>query len=798
MNFLNPGMAITGLACIAVPILIHILMRRRRRPVAWGAMQFLLAAYRQQRRRMNLEQWLLLASRCLIVALVALAVGKPVLAAIGGGEGHRARTLYVLLDNSLTSGASPGTGADELSGLKASAKAMLASLSTGMGDRAALVTLAGPARSLVMPPAPDAAQVSQALERVDASASRADLEGAVRLVRQAITDEKDTAGSETVVAVFSSFRAGSADLTKPLEALSTSSRRVSVLAMTPADSVADNMTITSVSPLRALLITGDAAGTADAPVTGGGTLPVRVELTRSGSMGTGVTQVRAWVGGLEKGVGQDKPATAVVHWNPGQRTATAFLTPDTTGGMDGAGASGGGASGAVLRVEISADAIAGDNVFVRPLESVPVLRVALIAPNISVGGTGADGGGVGSFSSQDWLALALSPQTPNPLRATDPSGIRVEVVDPTRLTGTPAGAVAPELAGAGAVVVSQPHLLDAGAWRAVASAASRGAFVMVVPPEAQPMHTWTDVMNDALGLSWKVSREAGVIGTTGDNAGLGIAPGSTLPPDDDLLALVRPEMEELVKVVRVRRALTLEASAATSASSGSLLSLADGSPLVVASRGSKGRGLVVLWLAAPSLDWTDLPTKPLMVPLMQELVRQGAGRSIGQRAVIAGGPVRVDPGATELAGIGADSAAIVRVAADGTPLEALRDAGLWRARSAEGRTLSMLAVNHDPAAGDTTPQRSEDVLRWLGGLSGDVSLLEARIGSGADEHAVKVTSQRGAPPVSLPLLIAAGVAAVVELLMARWFSHAKVGADGTGAIGGAGLTAGATKGGSVA
>src|SRR5262245_24142547 len=100
MTFLNPILAMTGLACIAIPIIIHILMRRRRRPIQWAAMKFLMEAYRRQRRRMNLEQLLLLASRCLLVALLALALGKPVLGAMGLlSQGPR--TLYILIDKSL-------------------------------------------------------------------------------------------------------------------------------------------------------------------------------------------------------------------------------------------------------------------------------------------------------------------------------------------------------------------------------------------------------------------------------------------------------------------------------------------------------------------------------------------------------------------------------------------------------------------------------------------------------------------------------------------------------------------------
>ena len=101
MTFLHVGLAAAGLACIAIPIIIHLLMRRRRKPVMWGAMRFLLEAYKRQRRRLLLEKWLLLLTRCLVVALAGLAIARPLLA--GGVGGAGGRTIYLLIDNGLVS-----------------------------------------------------------------------------------------------------------------------------------------------------------------------------------------------------------------------------------------------------------------------------------------------------------------------------------------------------------------------------------------------------------------------------------------------------------------------------------------------------------------------------------------------------------------------------------------------------------------------------------------------------------------------------------------------------------------------
>src|SRR4051794_6376698 len=65
------------LGAAAAPLLIHLWSRHRFREVRWAAMQFLLAAMRRNARRMQFQQWLLLAVRTLIIVLVVLAVAEP-------------------------------------------------------------------------------------------------------------------------------------------------------------------------------------------------------------------------------------------------------------------------------------------------------------------------------------------------------------------------------------------------------------------------------------------------------------------------------------------------------------------------------------------------------------------------------------------------------------------------------------------------------------------------------------------------------------------------------------------------
>ena len=66
-----------GLLAVAIPIVLHLLNRRTARTVQWGAVQFLLDTLINCRRRIMLEEVLLLGARCLILALIAMALARP-------------------------------------------------------------------------------------------------------------------------------------------------------------------------------------------------------------------------------------------------------------------------------------------------------------------------------------------------------------------------------------------------------------------------------------------------------------------------------------------------------------------------------------------------------------------------------------------------------------------------------------------------------------------------------------------------------------------------------------------------
>src|SRR5687768_3229530 len=99
--FLNLPMLL-GVSAIGVPILIHLLNKRRVERVVWAAMRFLRLSVEQNQRRIRVEDMILLILRCALVALLALVLARPVLRSSSAASvlGSNDVTAVVILDNS--------------------------------------------------------------------------------------------------------------------------------------------------------------------------------------------------------------------------------------------------------------------------------------------------------------------------------------------------------------------------------------------------------------------------------------------------------------------------------------------------------------------------------------------------------------------------------------------------------------------------------------------------------------------------------------------------------------------------
>jgi Mg-chelatase subunit ChlD len=176
-----------GLAAVSIPIIIHILNRRRFRTVTWAAMDFLLRAMKKNRRRLRFEQWLLLATRCLVVFFLGMALARPLacenrsLAGVGGKTGLN----VFVIDNSYSMAYEanrPGDARTHLDQAKKIAKALLAQMNSG-GESVAIITSSRPAAAVpgFEKPSYNLVAAASAVDRVEQTYGGTDLLGALQL-----------------------------------------------------------------------------------------------------------------------------------------------------------------------------------------------------------------------------------------------------------------------------------------------------------------------------------------------------------------------------------------------------------------------------------------------------------------------------------------------------------------------------------------------------------------------------------------------------------------------------------------
>lgn len=133
MEFLTPVL-FGGLALISAPILIHLLHRRNVKPVDWAAMRFLIEMMTRKRRRIFLNELLLLLLRVALITCIALAMVRPAWkqTAVANGNNlvRQGRTAAVLLvDDCLSTQA--GRAQTSFEGMKRLAVSYLTTLTPG-------------------------------------------------------------------------------------------------------------------------------------------------------------------------------------------------------------------------------------------------------------------------------------------------------------------------------------------------------------------------------------------------------------------------------------------------------------------------------------------------------------------------------------------------------------------------------------------------------------------------------------------------------------------------------------------
>ncbi len=196
--FANPLLAsgfgsawmLSWIAAAAIPIVIHLLTRRRQSRQPWAAMQLLREVLERESKRVRFEQIILLVIRVSILILLALALARPFFsnprdASSDSTESTRPKLWILGFDLSYSMGYLDESGS-RLQRAKEIASRKLAEAKEG--DAFSLLTFGSPSQAVIRRPTFDRAQVLSEIRKLQTKDTGADIVGGLQTI-QAIADD---------------------------------------------------------------------------------------------------------------------------------------------------------------------------------------------------------------------------------------------------------------------------------------------------------------------------------------------------------------------------------------------------------------------------------------------------------------------------------------------------------------------------------------------------------------------------------------------------------------------------------
>jgi hypothetical protein len=374
VSFLVPGLAIAALGAAALPIILHVLLRRPR-TTAWPSTMLLQRALERLRRRRRLDGWILLVLRALGIGLVGVAMAGPFIGLMGAASGPR--ELWIVIDDGATSAETLPDGTPVIQVMQ---KHLLREISTlRPGDQAAIVRAASPPR-VELRPTLDHERIRSSIRDWIAKPVPSDLQGALEL---ALPPEPESTPREVLLA--SSLRRGSVSADRVLPASwRDRARAVRWRCVPTVPNPAPNRWIDQASLLRATSMTEQGS--------------MRVDIRRSGDTGSSDdVQIRSVVG--------DVLAQSDLAWTAGAPQSRKDIPLPRT------------------PIESCTVGLRPD---AQPLDdTMSVVNMATTAPKVTIVGRRREGQGLDQLSASGWIQQAMESADVQ-VRELDPSmlGIR--------------------------------------------------------------------------------------------------------------------------------------------------------------------------------------------------------------------------------------------------------------------------------------------------------------------------------------------------------------------------------------
>ncbi|MBT9557704.1 MAG: BatA domain-containing protein [Myxococcales bacterium] len=202
MNFEVPGL-LWGMLAGLIPVLIHLIQRKRAKVHEFAAMEFLLGMNKAVARRYRLRELLLLALRVLLIAAIPFSFAKPFLTSdVAASPGSGTPTSVVIVIDPSASMSARLDGEALLDRAVDRARALIGDLRAD--SDAAIVLAESPAKALTTRLTYDRTLLQSVLGSIVPSAGRADLAGALRIAEQILVEASH---ERREVAVFTDLQA---------------------------------------------------------------------------------------------------------------------------------------------------------------------------------------------------------------------------------------------------------------------------------------------------------------------------------------------------------------------------------------------------------------------------------------------------------------------------------------------------------------------------------------------------------------------------------------------------------------
>ena len=187
MAFLNP-LFLFGLLATGIPLVIHLWNRRRVVTIDFSSLIFITAAHRENARRFQLRQLLILLLRMAIIALIALALARPFLTLGLPVASVRAKTdVIIVLDNSYS------MAYQDINGIRLDkAKTLATDIIDTLrhGDRAALILMSDIPNPVFRQLTPDIESVTAAINDTETSYRITNVQPSLELAHEILTESE--------------------------------------------------------------------------------------------------------------------------------------------------------------------------------------------------------------------------------------------------------------------------------------------------------------------------------------------------------------------------------------------------------------------------------------------------------------------------------------------------------------------------------------------------------------------------------------------------------------------------------